>query len=1050
MSRLLHVLPLALVTHMLLQLPETSCSSGDGGASSVPSSPPILSVAEVDAAGLVAPSAGGSTSGSAPTPIRCRQLATCGECHLREDCAWCLATPAGGACSPIDEILTDETCLLAMLDKNVTRIEDANRECGMGLARVPARLTHEIGDPVDDHNMTIHMVRPRFGERILSNVSVVVGVHPSTGPETIELCVWSVHVESGSATTPLCKRQGHTLELAPALSGLHRIHAQLYDSSRGVYVTSEATTLVLAVPREFFEAHVYSALPWRPEDYHPAWRELGRALGDAEGNASLAAEGGDLLAHAKRIHLTQPRRGIPRIMHQIWTGGEEELQHFHAELPVTDKRSHFLEWRRSCVRTHPGWKHVLWSSSDMRALVAAEVPFMLAQYDAMDTHIKRTDFARLLILWRFGGVYVDMDFECFRAIDNDIPLEAPFVVAEHFTNSIHFGGIEYPNALMGSARGHPLVWSVLVEVMRRDREDPAGFVTRISGPVVFTNMVLEWRRNFGSGSLRVVPPPVFYPVYCMNKTQMALDSQCILSRNCAEQYPSSPAVHHYAMSWFESQSRTTFSYLVRESAAAERQSNHPAAVYHWRAALGACMRCPLPDDVDAPEGSVLGSVKTFRPLPDRQYLDGPLLRALAARGPRRVLAVGVNIYSIEFEVLLRQTVLEMHGHRPTIVTLDIDAERALYGSGDVHCVGSILTPEQSSRGRNCSDGRAAFPAGGFDVIVVNGVIGWGLNTLEDVAQLVRVLKRLSAPDAVLVVGRNSRHSTPGTPETNVCCDIDIFLPHFLPTLLRAGDPSDGEHLPRRRTWVPYSDHVFDVLRLAGPGDAGAVREGLMIVAHPDDESIFGGAELLTRPLLWTVVSVTNSGNAVRRSEFARALHAAGAHGQIWDYEDCITCVPLFLPNSSSSTGWVGVDTTRPEIFSHFEERLAQLVKSKPWDRVVTHGPLGEYGHPQHRAVYLAASRRHRERGIPLHTFQTRAAEAGITRAERHGPTVAAQLEQMLSQYASQHETMRIFSSLVTSTVPVSRFNLTDALAGCTVDVHPFLRWSCESFQVGAP
>src|SRR5687768_13295990 len=51
---------------------------------------------------------------------------------------------------------------------------------------------------------------------------------------------------------------------------------------------------------------------------------------------------------------------------------------------------------------------------------------------------------------------------------------------------------------------------------------------------------------------------------------------------------------------------------------------------------------------------------------------------------------------------------------------------------------------------------------------------------------------------------------------------------------------------------------------------------LMIVAHPDDESLFGG-EALTSSGGWTVVCVTNGTNEQRRREFISAMTSIGAN-----------------------------------------------------------------------------------------------------------------------------------------------------------------------------
>ena len=50
---------------------------------------------------------------------------------------------------------------------------------------------------------------------------------------------------------------------------------------------------------------------------------------------------------------------------------------------------------------------------------------------------------------------------------------------------------------------------------------------------------------------------------------------------------------------------------------------------------------------------------------------------------------------------------------------------------------------------------------------------------------------------------------------------------------------------------------------------------IMIVAHPDDEALFGGAELLTHPEEYKVVAVDEYHNEVRREEFRESMKFIG-------------------------------------------------------------------------------------------------------------------------------------------------------------------------------
>ena len=52
---------------------------------------------------------------------------------------------------------------------------------------------------------------------------------------------------------------------------------------------------------------------------------------------------------------------------------------------------------------------------------------------------------------------------------------------------------------------------------------------------------------------------------------------------------------------------------------------------------------------------------------------------------------------------------------------------------------------------------------------------------------------------------------------------------------------------------------------------------IMIVSHPDDEALFGGAELLTHPDEYKVVVLDEYHNDIRRREFLDSMRFIGIH-----------------------------------------------------------------------------------------------------------------------------------------------------------------------------
>src|SRR5690348_15650039 len=94
---------------------------------------------------------------------------------------------------------------------------------------------------------------------------------------------------------------------------------------------------------------------------------------------------------------------LPPIIHQTWKD---------RRIPAA-----WQPFQRSWREHHPDWRYRFWTDHDLRELVRRDYPWFLPIYDGYPKHIERVDAARYFLLHRHGGLYVDLDFECLRPID---------------------------------------------------------------------------------------------------------------------------------------------------------------------------------------------------------------------------------------------------------------------------------------------------------------------------------------------------------------------------------------------------------------------------------------------------------------------------------------------------------------------------------------------------------------------------------------------------------------------------------------------------------
>lgn len=96
---------------------------------------------------------------------------------------------------------------------------------------------------------------------------------------------------------------------------------------------------------------------------------------------------------------------IPKIIHQLWD----------EKIPLPEFFSNLGETWKNC---NPSWKYIFWDKSKMDYFVQESFPSFMSTINGFKHDVQRWDVIRYLILYKYGGVYVDFDYECLESLDN--------------------------------------------------------------------------------------------------------------------------------------------------------------------------------------------------------------------------------------------------------------------------------------------------------------------------------------------------------------------------------------------------------------------------------------------------------------------------------------------------------------------------------------------------------------------------------------------------------------------------------------------------------
>lgn len=225
---------------------------------------------------------------------------------------------------------------------------------------------------------------------------------------------------------------------------------------------------------------------------------------------------------------------IPKVIHYCWFGKN----------PLTDDAKKCIEsWKKYC----PDYKIIEWNENNYDI---TKNKYMQNAYKEKKWAFV-SDYARVDVVYQYGGIYLDTDVELIKTIDDLLDVEM-FCGWESRDILLDKKNISYENSVnfglgYGSVKGHGILKKILDIYDNLNFYNADGTMNLVACPKYQTNALKEWGLDDSKRiyqeleGVRVYPEDWFSP-------KSAFTGKINVTDNTR-------SIHHFSMSWINKTDR---------------------------------------------------------------------------------------------------------------------------------------------------------------------------------------------------------------------------------------------------------------------------------------------------------------------------------------------------------------------------------------------------------------------------------------------------------------------------------------------------------------
>lgn len=208
---------------------------------------------------------------------------------------------------------------------------------------------------------------------------------------------------------------------------------------------------------------------------------------------------------------------IPKIIHYCWFGGEKIPEEY---------KSYMESWKRFC----PDYEIKEWN----------ETNYDISKNGYMEQAYKNKkwgfvpDYARLDIIYNYGGIYLDTDVELLKSLDEILDCEGFFGFESENLVNLGLG--------FGAVKGNEIIRDMMLQYEKMSFINHDGTLNTVASPI-YTTEILKDKGLDLNGKLQVIEGSVIYPTEYFSPKNYMTGITNITDNSCS--------IHHFSASWLD-------------------------------------------------------------------------------------------------------------------------------------------------------------------------------------------------------------------------------------------------------------------------------------------------------------------------------------------------------------------------------------------------------------------------------------------------------------------------------------------------------------------